>query len=97
MKKATPPEEERSPSHRHHTSAAAERDRLLARLKLGPAGTFTAMRELNFCRSGARVSELREAGYPIHMHLIRLNDDQSRSHRRVAQYYLGTVQQLSQE
>ncbi|WP_137820944.1 helix-turn-helix domain-containing protein [Pseudomonas sp. D(2018)] len=97
MKKTTSPEEERSPSHGHDTSAAAQRVRLLERLRLGPVDTITARRELNIMAPAPRVKELREAGYPIHTHLIRLNDDQGRPHRRVAQYYLGTVQQLSQE
>jgi hypothetical protein len=97
MKKASTPKEVASPSHGHDTSTEAQRVRLLERLRLGPVDTITARRELNIMAPAPRGKELREAGYPIHTHLIRLNDDQGRPHRRVAQYYLGTIQQPRQE
>ncbi|MGQ7815782.1 helix-turn-helix domain-containing protein [Metapseudomonas furukawaii] len=97
MKKATPPEEERSPSHGHDTSAAAQHVHLLERLRLGPVNAITAHRELNIMAPALQVKALREAAYRIRTHLIRLNDDQGRPHRHVARYCLGTVQQPNQE
>ncbi|VVQ14212.1 hypothetical protein PS934_04064 [Pseudomonas fluorescens] len=97
MKKASTPKEVASPSHGHDTSTAAQRVRLLECLRLGPVDTITARRELNIMAPAPRAKELRKASNPIHTHLIRLKDDQGRPHRRVVQYYLGTVQQPSQE
>lgn len=70
------------------TSGGAQRARLLSRLKRGPMDTFTAIRELNICRPGARIAELRAAGFPIHTKLVTLTDDHGRTHKRVALYYL---------
>ncbi|MGS0941473.1 helix-turn-helix domain-containing protein [Pseudomonas luteola] len=71
------------------TSGSAQRIRLLARLKLGPIDTFTAVRELNVCRPGSRISELRASGHTIHTQLITLTDDYGRQHKRVALYSLA--------
>jgi ATP-dependent helicase YprA (DUF1998 family) len=97
MKKATPPKEERCPSHGHDTSTADQRLRLLARLRLGPVDSIAARRELNIKAPVLQVKALGEAAYPIRTHPIRLNDVQGRPHRHVARYYLGTVQQPNQE
>ncbi|MCY1294723.1 Helix-turn-helix domain protein [compost metagenome] len=97
MKKATSPKEERSPSHGHDTSTAAQRIHLLERLRLGPVDAITACGELNIKAPALQVKALREAAYPIRTHPIRLNDVQGRPHRYVARYYLGTVQQPNQE
>jgi hypothetical protein len=72
------------------TSGNAQRLRLLARLKLGPIDTFTAIRELNILRPGARISELRASGHSIKTQLVTLTDDQGRSHEGIALYYLST-------
>lgn len=77
-------------THVENTSGTAQRARLLERLKVGPIDTFTAVRELNIVRPGARISELRSLGHKIHTHLRTLTDDQGRSHGRVALYYLST-------
>jgi hypothetical protein len=71
------------------TSARDQKLRLLARLKLGPIDTFTAIRELNILRPGARISELRTAGHSIKTQLVTLTDDQGRSHEGIALYYLS--------
>ncbi|MNE46180.1 hypothetical protein D3C80_1405050 [compost metagenome] len=97
MKKASIPKEVASPSHGHDTSTAAQRVRLLERLRLGPVDAITARRELNIKAPALQVKALREAAYPIRTHPIRLNDVQGRPHRYVARYYLGTVQQPNQE
>jgi len=73
-----------------NTSGNAQRVRLLARLKTGPIDTFTAIRELNIVRPGARINELRALGHKILTHRLTLTDDQGRSHGRVALYYLST-------
>lgn len=96
MKKATPPEEERSPSHGHDTSTAAQCIHLLEHLYLRLVDSIAAHQALNIAAPTLRVNELHNAGYPIQTRLIRLNDDQGRPHR-LALYYLGTVQQPNQE
>ena len=78
-------------SHVNDTSGSAQRIRLLARIKQGPVDTFTAIRELNILRPGARISELRAAGHPINTHLATMTDDQGRTHHGIALYYIGTL------
>ena len=56
-------------THVENTSGNAQRARLLERLKAGPIDTFTAIRELNIVRPGARINELRALGHKIHTHL----------------------------
>lgn len=75
----------------NNISGNAQRLRFLARLELGPVDTFTAIRELNILRPGARISELRDAGHPIQTHRVTMADDHGRTHRGVALYYLGTL------
>lgn len=77
-------------THVENTSGNAQRIRLLARLKIGPIDTFTAIRELNIVRPGSRINELRALGHKILTHRVTLTDDQGRSHGRVALYYLST-------
>ena len=72
------------------TSSTAQRARLLARLQSGPIDTFTAIRELNIVRPGARINELRDLGHKILTHRLTLTDDQGRKHPRIALYYLST-------
>ena len=85
MKKATPPEEKRSLSHGNsNTSTNAQNARLVPRLRKGPADTFTIMRELNICRPGARICDLRNAGYKIITNRITMTDEWGRIHRGVA-------------
>ena len=81
-----------SPKNAHvdNTSGTAQRARLLERLKAGPIDTFTAIRELNIVRPGARINELRDMGHKILTHRLTLTDDQGRIHRGMALYYLGT-------
>ncbi|EZH79563.1 hypothetical protein AU05_17240 [Ectopseudomonas composti] len=73
------------------TSTSAQRARLLARLQQEAVDTFTAIRELNIVRPGARIAELRAAGHPIKTQRITMADDQGREHRGIARYYLGTA------
>lgn len=77
-------------THVANTSGTAQRARLLERLRAGPIDTFTAIRELNIVRPGARINELRALGHKILTHRVRLTDDQGRSHGRMALYYLST-------
>lgn len=76
-------------THSHDTSGSAQRLRLLARLRLGPVDTFTAIRELNIVRPGARIAELRAAGHPIKTQRITITDDQGRTHEGIALYFLS--------
>jgi hypothetical protein len=46
------------------------------------------MRELNICRPGARICDLRNAGYAIHTQLITLEDEWGRKHPKIALYAL---------
>jgi hypothetical protein len=71
-----------------NTSINAQIKRLVERLRAGPADTFALMRELNICRPGARICDLRNRGYQIHTQLITLTDDWGRQHGRVAKYTL---------
>ncbi|RBH54216.1 MULTISPECIES: helix-turn-helix domain-containing protein [Pseudomonas] len=77
-------------SHLDNTSGTAQRARLLARLQAGPVDTFTAIRELNIVRPGARINELRGLGHKILTHRLTLTDDQGRTHSGMALYYLST-------
>lgn len=73
-----------------NTSGTAQRARLLERLQAGPIDTFTAIRELNIVRPGARINELRGLGHKILTHRLTLTDDQGRTHQGMALYYLST-------
>ncbi|WP_095064885.1 helix-turn-helix domain-containing protein [Pseudomonas sp. Irchel s3f19] len=72
----------------HTTTSAVQRARLLARLQAVAVDTITARRELNIMMPAARIKELKELGHNIQRHLITTTDEQGRTHRRVAQYYL---------
>lgn len=72
-------------------ASSAQRVRLLARIKQGAVDTFTAIRELNILRPGARISELRDAGHPINTYLATMTDDQGRTHHGIALYYIGAL------
>lgn len=77
-------------THVENTSGTAQRARLLERLQTGPIDTFTAIRELNIVRPGARINELRDMGHRIMTERLTLTDDQGRVHRGMALYYLST-------
>ena len=77
-------------THVENTSGTAQRARLLERLQTGPIDTFTAIRELNIVRPGARINELRSLGHKILTHRLPLTDDQGRTHQGMALYYLST-------
>ena len=75
-------------SHVDNTSNDAQLARLVPRLRQGPADTFTIMRELNICRPGARICDLRASGYKIITTRTLLTDEWGRTHRGVAIYTL---------
>ncbi|MCX4218738.1 helix-turn-helix domain-containing protein [Pseudomonas sp. MCal1] len=80
---------ERSPCNDiSDTSNRAQNNRLAVRMEQGSIDTFTIMRELNICRPGARICDLRNAGYKIITNRIVLIDEWGRTHRRVALYTL---------
>ncbi|WP_116866565.1 helix-turn-helix domain-containing protein [Pseudomonas syringae] len=76
------------PDNLKSTSINAQNQRLVDRLRQGSIDTFTAMRELNICRPGARICNLRNAGYRIDTARIVLTDEWGRPHRGVALYTL---------
>jgi len=90
QKKGQPIKASHENTHLENTSGTAQRARLLERLKAGPIDTFTAIRELNIVRPGARINELRALGHKILTHRQTLTDDQGRKHSGMALYYLST-------
>ena len=70
------------------TSNNAQNNRLAGRMEQGNIDTFTIMHELNICRPGARICDLRAAGYKILTNRITLTDEWGDSHRGVAVYTL---------
>jgi len=75
-------------SHANDSSRNAQNERLAAHLRFEQADTFTIMRELNICRPGARVCDLRNSGYEIITTRKVLTDEWGRIHRGVAIYTL---------
>ena len=71
-----------------HSSASAQRARLLTRLQLVPVDTLTARSELNILMPAARIKELKERGHHIRTQSISMIDDQGRTHHGIALYYL---------
>lgn len=77
-------------NHLDNTSGIPQHARLLKCLQVKPVDTLTARRELNILMPAARVKELKDLGHNILTHRIELTDDQGRTHRRMALYYLST-------
>lgn len=71
-----------------NTNVTAQIKRLVERLRIEPVDTFTVMRELNICRPGARICDLRNRGYQISTDLVTLTDEWGRNHAGVARYTL---------
>ena len=90
QKKGQPNKASPEKTHVENTSGTAQRARLLERLQKGSIDTFTAIRELNIVRPGARINELRQLGHKILTHRLTLTDDQGRPHSSIALYYLST-------
>lgn len=87
-KKKANPKVSHGNTHIQNTSITAQNARLVCRLKQGSVDTFTIMRDLNICRPGARICDLRNAGYAIHTNRITLTDEWGRKHHCVAVYTL---------
>lgn len=75
-------------SRLQNTSNEAQLARLVLHLRMGSSDTFTIMRELNICRPGARICDLRATGYKIITTRTTLTDEWGRNHRGVAVYTL---------
>jgi hypothetical protein len=75
-------------THVDNTSNDAQLARLVPHLRQGPSDTFTIMRELNICRPGARICDLRTSGYKIITTRTLLTDEWGCTHRGVAIYTL---------
>lgn len=67
-------------------SAPAQCLRLVERLRAGPINSFEITDQLNICRPGAPIANLRGAGYEIRTCLADLIDGQGFKHPRVATY-----------
>lgn len=78
------------PKNLRDVSAASQCRRLLERLRAGQINSFEITAELNICRPGARISELRSEGHPIKTYLTTIEDAYGYKHPRVAVYYLST-------
>jgi hypothetical protein len=77
-----------SRSSLRNTSTSAQCYRLLERLRLRPINSFQITSELNICRPGARIADLRSGGHNIHTRLTDLIDAEGYRHPRVATYSL---------
>ena len=88
QKKGQPNKASQKKSRVNDTSRNAQNARLVAHLRLEQADTFTIMRELNICRPGARVCDLRNSGFEIITTRTVLTDEWGRIHRGVAIYTL---------
>ncbi|MNJ31056.1 hypothetical protein D3C77_256760 [compost metagenome] len=75
-------------SRLQNTSITAQNARLAERIEQGSVDTFAIMRELNICRPGARICDLRNSGYNIVTNRVVLTDEWGRTHRGVALYTL---------
>lgn len=88
QKKGQPNKASPENTHVENTSNDAQLARLVPHLRQGPSDTFTIMRELNICRPGARICDLRASGYKIITTRTLLTDEWGRTHRGVAIYTL---------
>lgn len=75
-------------SRLNDNSQNAQNARLAERMDQGSIDTFTIMRDLNICRPGARICDLRNAGYKIITNRNMLTDEWGRTHSGVALYTL---------
>ena len=69
-------------------SSTAQCRRLVERLRVDSINSFEITADLNICRPGARIADLRAAGYVIHTRLADLIDAHGFKHPRVATYTL---------
>ena len=69
-------------------SGEAQRQRVLALLKVQPQSTFDLRDGQNVLMPAARVKELKELGHEIHRTLSTLPDSEGRLHPRIATYAL---------
>jgi len=83
------------PKNLRDVSASSQCRRLLERLRAGPINSFEITAELNICRPGARIAELRADGHPIQSHRATVEDSQGFQHPNVATYYLTDAGQTA--
>lgn len=77
------------PKNLRDVSANSQCRRLLERLRLGHINSFEITAELNICRPGARISELRADGHPIKSYRTTIEDAYGYKHPGVAVYFLS--------
>lgn len=75
----------------HSNSTAAQRSRLLERLREGPLTTIEARRDLDILMPAARVFELRALGHEIATYRINAHTDCGKLHSVARYAYLGAA------
>lgn len=93
--KARPQIETHSNSNVSDLSTSAQRQRLLAALRLGPVTTIGARRDLAVMHPAMRVLELRADGFDIALSWSREADDLGVVHRQGRYVLLAERQEVS--
>jgi hypothetical protein len=73
------------------TSAATQRNQILAHLKSTPSLNTLELRELGFLSPAPRILELKERGHNINSIREDVRTPDGRLHRGIARYYLSNV------
>lgn len=88
--KKTPDNDDRSPLFNNKdTSAATQRNQILAHLKTTPSINTLEFRELGFISPAPRILELKERGHNIKSIREDVKTPDGRLHRGIARYYLS--------
>jgi hypothetical protein len=95
MKNATPNDESSVLIDQLDTSAATQRNQILAHLKRTPSINTLEFRELGFISPAPRLLELRQQGHNIKSHREDVRTPDGRLHRGIARYYLSNVPQAN--
>lgn len=91
MKNATHNDESSALIDQLDTSAATQRQQILAHLKATPSINTLEFRALGFISPAPRLLELRQQGHNIKSHREDIRTPDGRLHRGIARYYLSKV------
>jgi hypothetical protein len=89
MKKATPDPKNSHLLSNKDTSAATQRNQILAHLKNTPSLNTLELRELGFISPAPRILELKERGHNIKSTREDVCTPDGRLHRGIARYYIS--------
>ncbi|MEP1384362.1 MAG: helix-turn-helix domain-containing protein [Paraglaciecola sp.] len=89
MKKATPDQKSSLLLNSNDTSAATQRNQILAHLKTTPSINTLEFRELGFISPAPRILELKSHGHNIKSIREDVRTPDGRLHRGIARYYLS--------